>query len=347
MRKTRFGIIGTGRISDWVLKGAVLDPRFEAAAVCSRSEDNARRFAEKHSIPKTYTDIEKIASDPDIDAIYIGTPNHTHHDIAIRCMSLGKHVLCEKPLASNALEVKEMIASAKANGVALMEAMISTLSPNFRMVQERVRSLGNVRNYSGVFCQFSSKYEFLKRILAGEEDSPVPSSFNPDCSGGALMDIGIYPIYPMVTLFGRPKSVKANVLTIDVPSSVGMSPIDLQGTALFEYDGMTASATYSKITDSRLPTEISCEGGILSLDQIHITRKVDFIPHGAPSSGRSDGPSRMDISVPCDPDEYLCEFKEFIDVIESGKMESGNNSLQNSLTTAEIMDEIRQQSQTR
>ena len=165
MRKTRFGIIGTGRISDWVLKGAVLDPRFEAAAVCSRSEDNARRFAEMHNIPKTYTDIEKIASDPGIDAIYIGTPNHTHHDIAIRCMSLGKHVLCEKPLASNALEVKEMIASAKANGVALMEAMISTLSPNFRMVQERVRSLGNVRNYSGVFCQFSSKYELLKRIL--------------------------------------------------------------------------------------------------------------------------------------------------------------------------------------
>ena len=339
----RFGIIGTGRISDWVLKGAVLEPRFVAAAVCSRSEETAIAFAAKHGIPKTFTDISLMASDPSIDAIYIGTPNQTHHDIAIECMSHGKHVLCEKPLASNAREVREMIAAARANGVVLMEAMISTLSPNFRMVQERLKNLGTVRHYSGTFCQYSSKFDQLKRIIAGEEDSPVPSSFNPERSGGALMDIGIYPIYPMVTLFGRPKSVKANVTTCKVPTSEGPGNIDLQGCATFEYDGMSATAMYSKIADSRLRTEISCEGVILSLDQIHITRQVDFIPHGAPTSGRSSGPSKEDITVPCDPDEYLCEFKEFIDVIENGRMESTNNSLANSLIVAEIMDEIRRQ----
>ena len=339
----RFGIIGTGRISDWVLKGAVLEPRFVAAAVCSRSEETAIAFAAMHSIPKTFTDISLMASDPSIDAIYIGTPNHTHHDIAIECMNHGKHVLCEKPLASNAREVREMIAAARANGVVLMEAMISTLSPNFRMVQERLKNLGTVRHYSGTFCQYSSKFDQLKRIIAGEEDSPVPSSFNPERSGGALMDIGIYPIYPMVTLFGRPKSVKANVTTCKVPTSEGSGNIDLQGCATFEYDGMSATAMYSKIADSRLRTEISCEGGILSLDQIHITRQVDFIPHGAPTSGRSSGPAKEDITVPCDQDEYLCEFKEFIDVIDNGRMESTNNSLANSLIVAEIMDEIRRQ----
>ncbi|MBR5660697.1 MAG: Gfo/Idh/MocA family oxidoreductase [Bacteroidales bacterium] len=343
MIKVRFGIIGTGRISDWVLKGAVLDPRFEAASVCSRSRENAESFAAGHGIPKIFTDVEEMASDPEIDAIYIGTPNHTHHDLAIRCMSHGKHVMCEKPLASNAIEVEEMIAAAKSNNVLLMEAMISTLSPNFRMVQNRLKTLGTVRNYSGVFCQYSSKYGLLKRILAGEDHSPVPSSFNPDRSGGALMDIGIYPIYPMVTLFGQPKSVKADVLTIGVPTSQGTSPIDLQGSVLFEYDGMTANAVYSKIADSRLRTEISCEGGILSLDQIHITRQVEFIPHGAPTSGRSNGPLKEDITVPCDPDEYLCEFKEFIDVLENGRLESENNSLGNSLAVAEVMDEIRRQ----
>lgn len=343
MRKVRFGIIGTGRISDWVLKGAVLDPRFEAAAVCSRSKESAEAFAAGHGIPRTFTDIDEMASDPEIDAIYIGTPNHTHHDLAIKCMSHGKHVMCEKPLASNAIEVREMIAAAKSDNVILMEAMISTLSPNFRMVQDRLKTLGSVRNYSGVFCQYSSKHALLKRILAGEDSSPVPSSFNPDRSGGALMDIGIYPIYPMVTLFGRPKRVKASVLTIDVPTSEGMRPIDLQGSAVFEYDGMTANAVYSKITDSRLRTEISCEGGILSLDQIHITRQVEFIPHGAPTSGRSSGPQKEDVTVPCDPDEYLCEFKEFIDILENGRLESENNSLDNSLAVAEVMDEIRRQ----
>ena len=343
MKKTRFGIIGTGRISDWVLKGAVLEQRFEADAVCSRSEESAAALAAKHGIEKTFTDIDAMASDPSIDAIYIGTPNHTHHDIAIRCMNHGKHVLCEKPLASNAREVSEMIAAAKANGVILMEAMISTLSPNFRMVQERLKTMGKVRHYSGTFCQFSSKYDKLQRILNGEDSSPVPSSFNPDCSGGSLMDIGIYPIYPMVTLFGRPKSVKADITTCDVPTSRGMKPVDLQGCVVYEYDGMSAVTMYSKIADSRLRTEISCQEGILSLDQIHITRQVDFIPHGAPTSGRASGPSVQDITVPCDPDEYLCEFREFIDVLESGRQESGNNSLDNSLAVAEIMDEIRRQ----
>lgn len=344
MKKIRFGIVGTGRISDWVLKGAVLEPRFEAASVCSRTNENAESFASKHGIPRTFTDVDKMASDPAIDAIYIGTPNNTHHDLAIRCMNHGKHVLCEKPLASNAREVKEMIAAAKANGVLLMEAMISTLSPNFKMVQDKVKELGPVLNYSGTFCQYSSKYGQLKRILSGEEESPVPSSFNPDRSGGALMDIGIYPIYPMVTLFGRPKDVKANVLTVDVPTAHGMKPVDLQGIVLFEYDGMTATATYSKIADSKLRTEISCEKGILSLDQIHITRQVELTMRGAPTSGRSTGPATTDISVPCDPDEYLCEFREFIDVLESGRLESENNSLGNSLGVAEVMDEIRRQS---
>jgi len=341
--RTRFGIVGTGRISDWVLKGAFMEPRFEASAVCSRSLENARSFALKHSIPKTYTNIDEMASDPDIDAIYIGTPNNTHHDIAIQCLNHGKHVLCEKPLASNAREIREMAKAAENNGVVLMEAMISTLSPNFRMVRERLKTMGAIRRFSATFCQYSSKYDLLKRILKGEDNSPVPSSFNPGRSGGALTDIGIYTIYPMVVLLGKPQSILSEVITVEVPTENGMEPIDIQGSALFKYDGLTASATYSKIADSRSRTEISCDNGIISLDQIHITRDVELTMRGAPTSGRSSGPETQKITVPCDPDEYLCEFKEFIDVIESGRSESENNSLCNSLAVAEIMDEIRRQ----
>lgn len=367
MRKTRFGIVGTGRISDWVLKGAVMEPRFEAAAVCSRSRESGKAFAEAHGIAKVYTDIDEMASDPEIDAIYIGTPNSTHHDLAILCMNHGKHVLCEKPMAANAREVKEMIDVARANGVMLMEAMISTLCPNFVAARAHLAEMGDVRHYFASFCQYSSKYDLVKRIIAGEDDSPVPSSFNPDCCGGALMDIGIYPIYPMASLFGRPKGIKASVTTCEVPvassrfgklrdrereadaepveasSREGWKRVDLQGSVVFEYEGMDATAIYSKIADSLLRSEISCDGGIISLDQIHICRHAEMTKRGAPTSGRASGPDAVDISVPVDADEYLCEFREFIDVLESGRIESSVNSLETSLATAEILDEIRRQ----
>ncbi len=346
MKKTRFGIVGTGRISDWVLRGALMEPRFEAAAVCSRSRERGNAFAGAHGIGKVYTDIVAMASDPEIDAIYIGTPNSTHHDLAIKCMSHGKHVLCEKPLAANAREVGEMIAAARADGVMLMEAMISTLCPNFVAARERLAEMGTVRHYFASFCQYSSKYDLVKKIIAGEGSSTVPSSLNPDCCGGALMDIGIYPIYPMVSLFGRPKGVKADIMTCEVPvgASNQWKRVDLQGSVIFEYDGMTASVIYSKIADSRLRTEISCDGGILSLDQIHICRHAEMTRRGTPTSGRASGPQADDISVPVDADEYLCEFREFIDVLESGRLESSVNSLETSLITSEILDEIRRQS---
>lgn len=341
--KVRFGIIGTGRISDWVLKGAVLEPRFEATAVCSRSIERAKAFGAAHGIPKAYSDPEEMASDPGLDAIYIGTPNHTHHDLAILCMRKGKHVMCEKPLASNAREVAEMMEVAGEQGVLLMEAMISTLNPNFLAVQERLGEIGQVRHYSASFCQYSSKFGQVLRILSGEDSSPVPSSFNPDSSGGALMDVGIYTIYPMVTLFGKPDSIKAETKTLMVPAGGTAKRVDVQGSVVFGYPGMTANVMYSKVADSRLRTEISGELGIISIDQIHIARQVGMTLRGEPTSGRSAGPSAIDITVPGDADEYQCEFREFIDLVDSGQRESRNNSLRNSLIVAQVMDVIRRQ----
>ena len=344
MQKVRFGIVGTGRISEWVLKGAVLDPRFEVAAVCSRTREKGEAFAARHAIGKVYTGIGRMAADPELDAIYIGTPNDTHCELALECLRRGKHVLCEKPLASNALEVSRMIDAATANGVVLMEAMISTLTPNFRAAAQRLHTLGAPRHYFAAFCQYSSKYDLLKRILAGSDSSPLPSSFSPEHSGGALMDIGIYTIYPMVALFGAPSSVKAEVTTCAVPTGEGSKMIDLQGNVLFGYPDMDASVMYSKIADSALPAEISCDDGILSLDAIHIARRAWMTRRGAPTSGRSSGPAAVDISVPADADEYLCEFREFIDTLLSGRRESSVNSLSTSLAVARIMDEVRRQS---
>ena len=198
--KIRFGMVGTGFIADWVLAGARQDARFEAVAICSRSQERADAFAAKHGIPHTFTSLGQMAASPLVDAVYIATPNFLHASQSILCMRHGKHVLCEKPLASNAREARQMVAVARECGVTLMEAMISTLNPNFRVVQEYLPRLGTIRRYFASFCQYSSRYDKFRQGI-------VLNAFNPELSNGAMMDIGVYTVYPMVALFGRPLGV--------------------------------------------------------------------------------------------------------------------------------------------
>lgn len=325
-----FGLVGTGRISDWVLKGAREDSRFQAVAVCSRSMESGRAFALSHGIPAAFDNLDAMLALPGLDAVYIGTPNHTHADIAIRCMRAGKHVLCEKPLASNAEEAAMMAAEARRCGVILMEAMISTLSPNFAKVAEMLPELGRVRLYSASFCQYSSKYDALKAGI-------VASSFDPLCAGGALMDVGIYTIWPMVSLFGEPEEVSASIISYDIQ---GHGVTDLQGQAVFKYPGMVAQISWSKIADSFLPTEIAGENGNLVLDQVHICRQVHYHPHGAPSSGRGERSGAVDLTVNDIHDDYFHEFREFIDCVLAGS-ESLVNSPDTSVAVMRVIDRIR------
>lgn len=329
MEKVRFGIIGTSKISEWVLTGARQDSRYEAVALYSRTQEKADEFALKHGIPHTFTDLEQMASSDLIDAVYIASPNYKHCEQAILCMSHGKHVLCEKPLASNAREAQAMIEASQKYGVTLMEAMISTLNPNFRVVMEQLPKLGTLRRYFASYCQYSSRYDKLK-------EGVVLNAFKPELSNGAMMDIGIYTIYPMVVLLGAPKRVSAS----GVKLSTG---VDGQGAVNLEYDGLNATVLYSKIANSNLPTEIEGEDGNLLLDQIHVAHQVTYLPRQAAMSGRGPAAVRQDLSVPLEHDEYFYEIQEFINLILAGQRESAINTHVASLTTLQIIDEVRRQ----
>lgn len=327
----RFGVIGTGRISDWVLKGASQDPRIKVTAVCSRTAEAADAFVKRNPLAegaKIYTSVEEMAADPQVDAIYIGTPNHTHCEYTLACLKAGKHVLCEKPLAVNASEGRIMIEKAQEKGLLLMEAMISTLNPNFRAAAERLSEIAPIRNYTSHYCQYSSKYDAYKR---GE----VPAIFKIE-SAGSVRDIGIYTIYPLVALFGRPSVVQGHLKT----EQTGEGVADLHGTAYLGYGDMDATLTWSKTYDSFQPTEISGENGCIILDEIHISRKAEMIPHSSPTSGQGPKPGRTTISEGLPHNEYYYEFKEFADLIENGQTESSANSLETSLIVLEIIDEL-------
>lgn len=329
MEKVRFGVVGTNFITDWVIAGAREDSRFELAAVCSRTRERGEEFAAKHNIPHIFTSLEEMASSDKVDAIYIASPNYMHAEQSILAMSHGKHVLCEKPLASNAREAKEMIAASEQYGVALMEAMKSTLSPNFRAVKQNLHRIGTPRRYFASFCQYSSRYDKYK-------EGVVLNAFRPELSNGAMMDIGVYTIYPLVALFGKPQSISAQGIVL-------LSGADGQGAVNMQYDGLNATVLYSKIANSQLPAEIQGEEGNILIDRIQTPVDVRFYPRQAPASGHEKRVEGELLSREESHNEYYYEIQEFIDMILSGRRESDINSHATSLATMEIIDEVRRQ----
>lgn len=319
--KIRFGVVGTNFITDWVIAGGREDDRFELTAVCSRSIQTAQAFAQRHQITHTFASLHEMAASDCIDAVYIASPNAFHATQSIVCMQHGKHVLCEKAFASNAHEVRLMIATARQCGVVLMEAMKPTLTPAFRAVQQHLPTLGTVRQYVATYGQYSSRYDKLKQ-------GTVLNAFTPELSNGAAMDIGIYTIYPMVVLFGRPDTIQAAGIRLS-------SGVDGHGSVNFQYaNQMIGSVHYSKVADATLPTEIQGEEGLIRLDRINAIGDVQLIHRQG---------NTQSIMPQTHHNEYYYEVAEFIDLIESGQKESAVNSLQNSLITLEILDEIRHQ----
>ncbi|MDE7385910.1 MAG: Gfo/Idh/MocA family oxidoreductase [Muribaculaceae bacterium] len=315
-----FGFIGTNFISDWMAEGAKHDPRFRPLAVYSRAAETGRAFADRHGFERVYTSLDDMLADPDIDAVYVASPNALHASQSICCLEHGKHVLCEKPMASNAREVEAMIAAARANDRLLMEAMIPTLSPNFKVVRDNLYRVGTVRRYFASYCQYSSRYDAFKQ-------GNVANAFKPELSNGGIMDIGVYCLYPMVALFGVPLSVLSTARLL----STG---VDAQGTVVATYDDFDGVVIYSKIADSVLPTEIQGEEGTLIIDRINNPRSVQFKPH-------DKSLPIEDLTVPTPHGEYYEEMRHFIDLIESGRRESPLNSLANSLATVSIIDTLR------
>ncbi|MFD3155702.1 Gfo/Idh/MocA family protein [Haloimpatiens sp. FM7330] len=316
----RFGVIGTNWITDEFIRCANLTGDFTLNAVYSRTEQKAVKFAQKHSVDLIFTNLEDMAKSNSIDAVYIASPNSFHARQAKLFLQNKKHVLCEKPISSNLLELEEIIKVAKENKVLLMEAMKSSFLPNFKSIKENLYKIGKIRRYFGTYCQYSSRYDKYK---AGKN----PNTFNPEFSNGSIMDIGIYCIYPLIHLFGKPNNVIANGFILK-------SGVDGEGSLLLSYDDMDAVIMHSKITNSSLPSEIQGEEGNIIIDKIHTPENIKiFYKNGEVE----------DITVPQSKDIMYYESKEFIDLIKEDKIESTINSYSISKNVMEVLEKAREQ----
>ena len=259
----KLGIVGTNFVSDWLSDAVAVTDGIEAVAVYSRKEETGKAFAQKHSIPQVFCDFHAFLSSG-IEAVYLASPTFCHFEQAKAALERGLHVLCEKPLVMKRDECEKLFDIAKDKGVLLMEAMRPAHDPVFSLVKKSLADLGKIRRVSFEYCQYSSRYD---RFLNGE----VLNAFDSKISGGAVFDIGIYPLFWCVALFGKPKSVLAKSVFLE-------NGFEGSGCLLLDYDGFTASVTYSKICDSVIPSVITGEKGSLLIHKMQSPEKILFAP---------------------------------------------------------------------
>ena len=191
MRKARWAIVSTGNIADKFTQSLKLVDGAVIEAVASRSQDKAKAFAEKHSIKKYYGSYEQMCMDPDIDIVYIATPNNLHYENSVMFMEQGKNVLCEKPLGVNGAQVKAMIKKADEKGVFFMEGMWTRFFPAVKKAVEWTDN-GSIGIPQSLFASF------------GIDTSQNKDAWRYDrqMAGGAMMDVGIYPLAMAFAVFG-------------------------------------------------------------------------------------------------------------------------------------------------
>ncbi|MEU8648923.1 Gfo/Idh/MocA family oxidoreductase [Streptomyces sp. NPDC048737] len=225
----RWGILATGGIAAAFTADLIDLPDAEVVAVASRTEDSARAFAERFGIPRAYGDWERLAKDADIDVVYVATPHSAHRAAAGLCLEAGRNVLCEKPFTLNLREAAELVELARDNGRFLMEAMWMYCNPMVRRLKALVDdgAIGEVRTVQADFGL----------------EGPFPPSHrlrDPAQGGGALLDLGVYPVSFAHLLLGEPTGVSARA----VLSAEG---VDLQTAAALSWDSGALAALHCSL----------------------------------------------------------------------------------------------------
>lgn len=312
----KFAIIGTGFITESFLQEASFCKGFEPTALVSRSLEHGQTFALKYGIPEVYDSLDEVIHNEAIEAAYIASPNSFHMPQAIRFLKTGKHVLCEKPIASNVAEFQKMLDCAEKNGALLLEAMRTAFDPSLRSLKNLISEMGKPRRAVLIYCHYSSRYDRFKN---GED----VNTFNPSLSNSALMDLGVYCVRLMLELFGVPSKIQAANIKLQ-------NGFEGSGTICASYPEMTTELLYSKIADSHVCSEIQFENGSILIQDVARLSGISIIRGG------------KTVLLPDDSEFLLLpEIKEFIRL--TGNREEARRYNRMSLETLRILDEARRQ----
>jgi predicted dehydrogenase len=303
MTTLRWGILSTASIAtEKVIPGILAADRCEVVAIGSRDEARARIAAERHGIPRVHGSYAALLADPDVDAVYIPLPNHLHAEWTLAAARAGKHVLCEKPLALTPAEAERMIEGCAREGVVLMEAFMYRLHPSWLAVRELVAA-GRIGRLVAVDTWFSYY-----------NDDPANIRNIRDYGGGALYDIGCYPVNLSRMLFGsEPERVAATVVRDDGDG------VDVLTSAILEFPGGGVATFTSAIRteDDQRVDVYGTEGRIRIPIPFnippHLPTQVHVVACGEPPVA----PAMETLAfAPADP--YACEAEAFAAAVLDG-----------------------------
>ncbi|MET7602675.1 Gfo/Idh/MocA family oxidoreductase [Streptomyces avermitilis] len=318
--RVRWGILATGGIAAAFAADLVDLPDAEVVAVASRSEESAKTFAERFGIPRAYGEWGALAEDEDVDVVYVATPHSAHRAAAGLCLEAGRGVLCEKAFTLNAREAEELVALARRHGGFLMEAMWMYCNPLVRRLKALVDdgAIGEVRTVQADFG------------LAG----PFPPSHrlrDPAQGGGALLDLGVYPISFAQLLLGEPSDVVARA----VLSEEG---VDLQTGALLSWESGALASVHCSISGGT-PVSASVTGSEGRIDIPHGFFFPDrFVLH---RDGRD--PEEFTADPAAGPRNSLKhEAAEVMRALRAGETESPLVPLDGTLAVMRTLDAIRE-----
>ncbi|GHV64115.1 oxidoreductase [Bacteroidia bacterium] len=316
MGKTyNWGILSAARIANKFANGLKELPNANRYIVAARSLERAEVFRAEHDFEKAVGSYEEMLADPAVDAVYIATTNNLHFEHTMMCLGAGKAVLCEKPFASNLSQVKQMIAKAKEKKVFLMEALWSRYLPSMMLFKSEMER-GTIGNPLLLRCNFG----FISTF------DPNHRIYNPALGGGSVPDIGIYPIFVALYLFGMPEEIKV----VSVPAPTGT---DLTTSILFKHKNgkismLTSSFTMNLSNDAILYGD----GGHLKLHEM-------FNKPTRLTVKRSDG-QESEIGHYTVGNGYNYEAAEVMDCLDKGLLESSGLSWQFSIDLMTVLDKV-------
>jgi predicted dehydrogenase len=314
---TRWGILATGGIAAKFAADLRHAPGAELVAVGSRSIEAAKSFAGRFDVPRAHGSWEALAADPDVDVIYVATPHAFHHAAALACIRAGKAVLCEKPLTLDRATAAELIDAARAAGVFFMEAMWTRVNPTVRAALALIAdgAIGEATTVSadfGIYGPFPSSHRLRARELGG----------------GALLDLGVYPVTMAHLVFGAPDHVRSW-------AKLGPEGTDENTGIVFGYDsGAVATLTCGLIGTTPTRATITGTAGRIELPTFFMAdRYVLHRPGAAP----------LEVADPHPGAGYQYEALEVQRCLAEGLLESPLIPHATTLEVMGLLDEIRTQ----